>query len=158
MLPTTQKVHTPTAHLEKIPLLVVSSQSDDFSAVRQILQNPAWQIEYAKDLEDAGKCLQRKVASVILCERDLPDGTWKDLLHRTRELPVIPSVLVVSRHADDDLWADVPSSGGYDVLPKPYDRREMVRVIGMAWRHCHSRNSLIPQPFGPVMAQAVANN
>src|SRR6185369_7509128 len=135
----------------------VSSHADDCSAVRQILQNASWQIDYATNLEEAGKCLQQKVASVILCERDLPDGTWKDLLTRTRELPLVPSVLVVSRHADDDLWADVLSSGGYDVLPKPFDRREMVRVIGMAWRHCYSRNAMIPQLLGPVLAQAAAN-
>ena len=157
MLPTAQKIHTSTARHAKIPLLVVSSQVDDCSAVRQILQNASWQIDHAASLEEAGKYLQQKVASVILCERDLPDGNWKDLLARTRELPLVPSVLVVSRHADDDLWADVLSSGGYDVLPKPFDRREMVRVIGMAWRHCYSKNAMIPQPLGPVLAQAAAN-
>ena len=157
MLPTAQKIHTSNARQEKIPLLVVSSQADDYSAVRQILQNPCWEIDHAANLEEADKCLQHKVASVILCERDLPDGTWKDLLPRTRELSMVPSLLVVSRHADDNLWADVLSSGGYDVLPKPFDRREMVRVIGMAWRHCYAKNSVRPRPFGPGFAQAATN-
>jgi len=25
--------------------------------------------------------------------------------------------------------------GGYDVLLKPFDRAEVTRVVGMAWRH-----------------------
>jgi DNA-binding response OmpR family regulator len=158
MLPTAQKIHTSTAHLEKIPLLVVSTQADDYSSVRQILQNASWQIDRATSIEEAGKYLQHKVASVILCERDLPDGTWKDLLAHTRELALTPSVLVVSRHADDDLWADVLSSGGYDVLPKPFDRREVVRVIGMAWRHSFARNGMMGRPVQPALAQAASNN
>jgi DNA-binding response OmpR family regulator len=154
MQPTAQKIHTSIARPEKFPLLIVSPYADDCSAVRQILQNPCWQIDYARNLDEAGKSLQHKVVSVILCERDLPDGTWKDLLTRTRELSVIPSVLVVSRHADDSLWADVLNSGGYDVLPKPFDRRETVRVISMAWRQCYARSSRKLPTFEPVFAQA----
>src|SRR3954469_13020548 len=147
MSPTTQEMHTSFTYQEKIPLLVVSPQPDDYSTVRRIFQNPSWEVSHAKTLEHAAKLLQQSVASVVLCERDLPDGSWKDLLTRTAELPIVPSVLVVSRHADDDLWAEVLGCGGYDVLPKPFDRAEMVRVVGMAWRYCNARNSSKRQPF-----------
>ena len=157
MQPTTQKFHTSTAHPEKIPLLVVSPHADDCTAIRQLLQNPCWQIDYARNLDEAGKSLLNRVASVVLCERDLPDGSWKEMLTRTRELPLIPSLLVVSRHADDNLWADVLSSGGYDVLPKPFDRRETIRVISMACLHCYSRNLRKLPTFGPAFARAAAS-
>jgi DNA-binding response OmpR family regulator len=157
MLPTAQKLHTPPSRQEKFPLLVVSPFTDDFSAVRQILQNPCWQISHARNLEEAAISLKQMVASVVLCERDLPDGNWKDILPLTRELTVVPSVLVVSRHADDSLWADVLSCGGYDVLPKPFDRREVVRVISMAWRQCYAKNAAHLHRFAPAFAHAATN-
>jgi len=157
MSPTTQELHTPSTPQEKIPLLVVSPLADDFSSVRRIFQNACWQVDYAKNLDAAGKLLHQKGASVVLCERDLPDGTWKDLLPRIGELPVIPSLLVVSRHADDDLWADVLSCGGYDVLPKPFDRAEMVRVVSMAWRFCYTRNASRRKSCAPRSMPATAS-
>jgi len=64
----------------------------------------------------------------------LPDGTWKDILRTAETQSQAPLVLVVSRHADDRLWAEVLNLGGYDLLLKPFDRSEVTRVVGMAWR------------------------
>jgi DNA-binding NtrC family response regulator len=141
MLPTAKKIHTPLPLLEKIPILIVSPHADDYSSVRQILRNDCWQIDATANLEEAAKYLQQSVASVIICERDLPDGTWMDVLQKARDLQPFPSILVVSRHADENLWAEVLNSGGYDVLPKPFERREAVRIISMAWRHCQAKNA-----------------
>ena len=157
MQPTAQNIHTSLPNPEKFSLLVVSHYKDDRSAVSQILHNPCWRIEHATSLEDAGKRLHEKVASVVLCERDLPDGDWKDLLPRVRKLALVPSVVVISRHANDDLWADVLSSGGYDVLSKPFDRRELVRVVGMAWRQTFTKNSATRKSAGVEFAQAAAS-
>ena len=157
MLPTEQKILTSVPQQEKFSLLVVSPHKDDRSAVSQILQNPCWRIDHAASLEAAGKCLQDRFASVILCETNLPDGSWKDLLSVLHELPIPPSVVVISRHANDDLWADVLSSGGYDVLSKPFDRRELVRVVGMAWRQCYTKRAAKSSSFSPVMAHAAAS-
>jgi two-component system, chemotaxis family, chemotaxis protein CheY len=139
MLPTAKKLHTTVPLLEKISILIVSPQIDDYSSVRQILRNGCWDINHASNLDEAASYFKDSKLSVIICERDLPDGNWKDLLNRVQELPKAPSFLVVSRHADEKLWADVLNFGGYDVLLKPFDRREMVRIVSMAWRHCHAK-------------------
>ena len=70
---------------------------------------------------------------------------------------MIPSVVVISRQANDDLWADVLSSGAYDVLSMPFDRRELIRVVGMAWRQSYTRNVATRKPFGLGFAQAAAS-
>jgi DNA-binding NtrC family response regulator len=139
MLPTAKNFQAQIPLLEKIPILIVSPHTDDCSSIRQILRNDCWQIEYARNLEEAAKHLKRLAASVIICERDLPDGTWKDLLQRTKEFEPAPSMLVVSRQADERLWSDVLNLGGYDVMPKPFERRDAVRIISMAWRNCRSK-------------------
>jgi hypothetical protein len=39
-----------------------------------------------------------------------------------------PELIVASRAADDSLWAEVVTFGGYDVLPQPFERDELKRV------------------------------
>lgn len=70
---------------------------------------------------------------VIVCERLLPDGDWRGVLGLALDLPHPPAVIVTCRHADERLWAEVLNLGGYDVLAKPFDEREVVRSLGLAW-------------------------
>ena len=79
--------------------------------------------------------LQESEIGVVLCERDLSPGDWKDMLERVRYVTDAPPLIVTSRHADDRLWAEALGCGAYDVLAKPFDRRELVRSVSLAWRH-----------------------
>jgi DNA-binding response OmpR family regulator len=69
---------------------------------------------------------------VILVESRLPDGTWLDLFEfiNTQDNP--PPVVVMSRTADNRLWAEVLNLGGFDVLPRPLVAAEVSRVLAMA--------------------------
>ncbi|MEP6538245.1 MAG: response regulator [Bryobacteraceae bacterium] len=157
MLPTAQKLHTSPPVQEKFSLLIISPHKEDRTAVSKILQNPCWRIDQASTLEEAKHHLEYRSASVILCESDLADGCWRDLLPVLRELPTAASVVVISRQANDDLWSDVLSTGGYDVLSKPFDRRELVRVVGMAWRQSYTKSTAMRKPIEAHLAQAAAS-
>jgi hypothetical protein len=52
------------------------------------------------------------------------------------------------------LWAEVLNLGGYDVLLKPFDRAEVVRVAGMAWRCWFGarRDTVAPAAVNPQFA------
>lgn len=130
----TQKVHSPTPSPEKISVLLVSPHTEDLPNLRRILQNERWELMLCRSVAEATQRLSQSAASIVLCERNLSDGDWKDILQETDKLPNAPLVLVISRHADDNLWAEVLNLGGYDVLLKPFDRGEVTRVLGMAWR------------------------
>ncbi len=135
MLTTTQNVHTALPAPEKISILLVSPYQEDHSSLRHILHNEGWAITRCRTVADAAAELSAGAPSIVICERDLPDGNWKEVLSRTEELPHAPLVLVISRHADESLWGEVLNLGGYDVLMKPFDRSEVTRVVGLAWRH-----------------------
>ena len=76
----------------------------------------------------------RRIPSrVVVCERDLPDGDWRDILGIISCLRNPPPLVVTSRLADEYLWAEVLNLGGYDVLAKPFDTREVHRVVTLAW-------------------------
>src|SRR4051812_32466583 len=101
-LTTTKKVHTSQEVPENISVLVVSSHSEDVSAVRQILKNGAWRISAVASVQDARERLKQNEVSVVLCERELADSDWREVLAVTKELPIPPMVVVTSRHADED--------------------------------------------------------
>jgi DNA-binding response OmpR family regulator len=135
MLSTTQNLHTALPSPEKISILLVSQYREDDSSIRHILHNDGWVINRCTNIRDAIAYLENSAPSIIICERDLPDGSWKDVLNRMDVLVNAPLLLVASRHADENLWGEVLNLGGYDVLMKPFDCSEVTRVVGMAWRH-----------------------
>jgi DNA-binding response OmpR family regulator len=89
----------------------------------------------ASTLADSTQLLQRHSIGVIVCDRDLPPHSWKDLLLEVAALPKPPLIIVTSRHADDYLWAEALNLGAYDVLPKPFDAAEVRRTVRIAALH-----------------------
>jgi len=61
------------------------------------------------------------------------DGSWKHLLAELSQCQPPPVLVVSSRSADDSLWAEVLNLGGCDVLAKPFDAKEVVWAVSMAW-------------------------
>ena len=43
-------------------------------------------------------------------------------------------MIVADRLADERLWAEVLSLGAYDLVPKPFETKEILRVLSTAWR------------------------
>lgn len=78
---------------------------------------------------------------MVVCERDLPQGTWVDMLRHIEALPNAPSLIVASRLADDGLWAEALNLGAWDVLAKPFDHSELIRSVKSAWQRWHDRGS-----------------
>ncbi len=49
---------------------------------------------------------------IVICEANLPDGSWKDVLELCQDRPVPPYLIVASQVADESLWAAVLNLGG----------------------------------------------
>ena len=106
----------------------------------EILKPRQWDWHGSQGCRQALQLLSSKTVGVLICAQDLPDGHWEDLLLAGGGLTVPPSVIVCSRAADECLWAEVLNLGGYDVLIKPFDRQEVLRVTSSAWQ-CWKRQS-----------------
>jgi DNA-binding response OmpR family regulator len=110
---------------ERIPkVLSISPISEDHQMLQCIL-NGFCQICEVVTCREAADFLCRDRVAIIFCERDLPDGTWKDILSYTAELADPPALIVTSSLADEHLWAEVLNMGGYDVLAKPFRQSEV---------------------------------
>ena len=85
---------------------------------------------------------------------NLLPGTWRDMLERIGRLPQPPFLIVTSRLADGHLWAEALNLGAYDVLAKPFDRNEVVRIVSLAWLHWKDQCETSPQAENMWMAAA----
>jgi len=116
-----------------VTVLSVSPSAIAQNRLSQIFGHTNWKLETADSCYDALQRLRELHTAVVVCEHKLPDGGWQDLLHGVLDLPTPPNVIVTAPDADDVLWSDVLNRGGYDVLARPFDRSEVVRIISLAW-------------------------
>ena len=119
----------------KVAVLAVSPHDNDHSCLRAIFSHSNWCIYRTNNCREAMQFLQKNQIAVLVCEKDLPGGNWKELLDLPGRLSGSPLLVVASQDADDSLWAEALNLGAYDVLSKPFDRAEVTRIISLAWLH-----------------------
>jgi CheY-like chemotaxis protein len=127
----------------------VGPQDQDLCVLADILDRTDWKLcpgtqwtlAATDDLPAAAARLQNHGVPIVLCERESVSGTWKDVLERVGTFSVPPLLIVASRTADEYLWAEALNLGAYDVLSKPYQPAEVVRVLSMAWLHWMNRRA-----------------
>ena len=120
---------------KRVIVLVISPFQEDHSSLRDIFAHSNWNIYETCNLAEAIAILRQTQIPVIICERDLPDGNWTNVLNEAALLANPPHVIVTARLADEHLWAEVLNLGGYDLLEKPFQAPEVFRVISLAWLH-----------------------
>jgi DNA-binding NtrC family response regulator len=124
----------------KVSNLVVSPLPEDLSALRMIFAGSPWDWEGVPTVEEASAWLARCGGlPIVICDRDLPDGGWRQLLQENESLASPPKFIVSSRFADEELWMEVLGAGGHDVLRTPFDAGEAYRVVRFASEAWHLR-------------------
>jgi DNA-binding response OmpR family regulator len=120
---------------------------EDRLRLSEIFRHSRWHLDLSESLNDARSLLNRPHLGVVLTDYHLPDGGWRDVLHElARWHTTAPPVIVVSRLADERLWAEVLNLCGYDVLATPFHADEVLWSISSAWRHW--RNNCVLSAVG----------
>lgn len=91
-----------------------------------------WKLDMVFTLDEAFLRADRDKPSVILLDRDIPNADWRTTVNRFRNLRPAPSVLLASPVADQYLWGELVTNGGYDVVIKPFQRGELKRAVASA--------------------------
>jgi DNA-binding response OmpR family regulator len=115
-------------------LLSISPDADDRHSLQRIMSSDGWTVQGARSVREATSFLAER-PNLVLCDRELPDGSWKDIFRIASRLANAPAIVVASRQADERFWAEVLNLGGFDVLLKPFVKSEVSRVLPMARRH-----------------------
>jgi len=111
-------------------VVVVNPAPEDCTCLKDSLDDLGLQTHCVSDNHELEEFLRTREASVVLCEAE--DHSWKNVLDKLAEKDGPPRLIVMSRLADERLWAEVLNLGGYDVLAKPLDSEELRRVVATA--------------------------
>jgi len=113
--------------------LLISPDEEDHEILSALFKQNSWTLHHADSVKSVSTLLKKTAASVVITERDLMVADWTGVLTVIRRLPRAPLLIVISRLADNYLWAEALNLGAYDVLAKPLDRTETARVLTSAW-------------------------
>ncbi|MBI4460486.1 MAG: response regulator [Acidobacteria bacterium] len=83
---------------------------------------------------------------LIFVDAELPDGSWEDMLQYLLDSSKPCELIVCSRCGDERLWAEVIQRGAFDLLPAPYDGREVLRIIQSALSSRYLRRFMSKAP------------
>lgn len=127
----------------KIQVLSVGLVPQDHASLQDILSLNSrlsasdfhWHVESCGTVPGALAAIQNNRVPVVLCEREFSSQSWRQLLEPLNQLSDPPCLIVTSRMADEYLWAEALNLGAYDVLARPFDPVEVVRVFSSAWLH-----------------------
>ncbi len=130
-------------------ILVISPDSEDHIKLAELCACSRWRFLEAQTCRQGLSGIRSDHVAVVVCERDLSDGTWKVVLEEVAQTPAAPLLIVASRLADNALWAEVLNMGGYDVLLKPFEAEEVLWSLTSALRQWASQTDLsagLPPP------------
>jgi DNA-binding NtrC family response regulator len=133
-------------------ILSVSSFADERLILRVLFESGPGSFAEAQNCAEAAAVLASTPVGVVLCDECLSDGGWKDVLNLTAGIDNPPPLIVMSRLADDYLWAEVLDCGGYNVMSKPVDRNELSRVVRLACREHYETSSHFQRDTVPARA------
>ena len=141
---------TETRSSRTVKILSVSPTDADHAALCRILREPRtqeetncrWKVCAIRTAASTAKALAKEEVPIVISESDLLPGTWRTILQIVSLLPDPPLLIVASRMADERLWAEALNLGAWDVLAKPFDTGEVIRIVASAWRHWQDRRGL----------------
>ena len=124
-------------------ILAVFSALEDRMTLTSIFAHSNWKLRFTGALPQTQTALSRAPVGVVITEASLSDGhCWKDLLNEIQKMGDPPPLIVADRLANDRLWAEVLNLGGYDLLVKPLDAREVLHAVTTACRRCEDEQAM----------------
>ncbi len=115
-------------------VLIVAPLDEDLITLLRILSEADWSLFWYTSQREAAANLPAKAVSVVICDRFLLDGDWKDIAGQLPSLSKPPLLIVTAKTADERLCADVLDRGGFGAIEKPFDGEEVMRTVVSAWR------------------------
>ena len=122
-------------------VLSVSANQEDCASLERILNSDLTVIGSAT-AASALSVLRETPVPIVIYDCDSSLGSWIDMLTQVSLLPDPPLFIVTSRLADERLWSEALNLGAWDVLAKPFDAYEVIRIVSVAGQHWRDRHGV----------------
>ncbi len=122
-----------------VRILHITSSRREFCELAEMAGAGKWTIAWAPTLESARRALCEDSFSIVVCDSELLDGSWRDVNNYVADLESPPKIILAGRADDLYQWAEALNLGAYDVLVKPLDKAEILHVFRLAWHASRRR-------------------
>ena len=130
--PLTREADSTDKSRVSVRLLAILPGQEDAEQLRRIAAGLGWSVSVVDTPAEAMARLQSEPVTAAICDQDLPQEDWREVMNRIAALPKSPCVLLASRVMDQYLWNEVIQCRGYDVVSKPFQSEELRRVVAFA--------------------------
>ncbi len=121
-------------------MLVVSADLEDRLALTRILEAQNLEPISCSTLHEALEALGKETVGLIFCDKQLADGTYRDLLSAARGMGSKVPIVITSRHADWDEYLEAMRLGAFDVIAVPCRPTDVEWMVIQAKRDERSRS------------------
>jgi len=119
--------------------LVVSSELEVHKPLLRTLEWLQVDAIVCADLREAEEALSEHFVDVVFCDDRLPDGSYSDLLRRSRSSSKAPRIVVTTRTGDWELYFDALEKGAFDVIQSPCHSTHVEMTITRVLREEEAR-------------------
>ena len=120
----------PIGTVATVALLVLNEEADLADAAA-ILSGAGLRTMLSRTCREALRQISGGQPRIVLCDKQLPDGDWKDIIGWLADDPEPPRMIVLAGD-DSAFYAEAINLGAYDVLMRPLDGEELRRVALIA--------------------------
>ena len=97
------------------------------------LEEAGMEVSFARNCREALRKLNEGLHyDLVLVDSRISGGSWREILQFVRDTRTPYEVIICSRFGDEQLWAEMIEMGAFDLIPEPYDRLEVLRILQAA--------------------------
>ncbi len=118
-----------------MPVLLASGRDDDYQTLKAFLHDTKWSVVQALSSDELSSFCECTVNPVVLVDRHFQGSDWQSTVASIRDPASSRCVILLSDVSDPYLWNGLVHQGGFDILTRPFERREVLRILAFAQRH-----------------------
>ncbi|WP_197171836.1 response regulator [Novipirellula aureliae] len=119
-------------------LLVIDDDTAFRSAVCEGLSRRGFEVEQARDGQEALEAIQNKRFHLALVDVHMPRVTGLELLRRLPATPDRPACVLMSAQLDDTIRREAEMMKAYRVLSKPIRLAALCEIVSSALLECYN--------------------
>jgi DNA-binding NtrC family response regulator len=125
--------------------LLVHHNSETLAALAGALQRQGMHILHAQSRAQAKRMLGGlNPVPLVFTDKQLPDGTWADVLAAAEQAVQPVNVIVVARLVDTRFYVEAIETGAFDFLAPPFNATDLAYVVRTALDNVSARRAALP--------------
>ncbi|MDH5399397.1 MAG: sigma-54 dependent transcriptional regulator [Cyclobacteriaceae bacterium] len=120
-------------------IIIIDDEQSIRNTLREILEYEKYEVDEAKDGDEALKKLENGNYDVALCDIKMPKVDGIEVLERVQEMGISTQFIMISAHGTIETAVSATKKGAYDFIQKPPDLNRLLVTL----RNAMDKSSLV---------------